>query len=173
MDTEDLVAACRRAVTEAQATLAVKEVLAQAVRDGVSGLVETDDLTLQVLACDPDLTVLQVVVPPRRWSLPHDHRMWAAIGVCEGREDNEFFRRAASTIEGAGGRRVEPGEVLVLGQEVIHRIHNPLDTPLRAIHVYGGDFPAARRSMWSGPEWQEEPYDALRATGTVIRPSVS
>jgi predicted metal-dependent enzyme (double-stranded beta helix superfamily) len=174
MNTEDLVEACRSAVREAQPTMAVKEVLEQAVRDGVADLVDTDDLTLQVLACDPDLTVLQVVVPSGpRWSLPHDHTMWAAIGVCDGREDNEFFRRSSSTIESSGGRAVEEGQVLLLGQEVVHRIHNPLDRPLRALHVYGGDFPAARRSMWTEPGWREEPYDAVRATGTVIRPSAT
>jgi predicted metal-dependent enzyme (double-stranded beta helix superfamily) len=169
MKTEDLLDACRRAVVEAQPALAVKEVLEHALRDGVTDLPETDDLTLRVLAGDPNLTVLQVVVPSGpRWSLPHDHTMWAAIGVCDGREDNEFFRRAASSIEGSGGRSVETGQVLLLGDDVIHRIHNPLDRPLRALHVYGGDFPAAQRSMWSGPAWREEPYDAVRATGTSI-----
>jgi predicted metal-dependent enzyme (double-stranded beta helix superfamily) len=174
MDTDALVEACRKAAGEPQPSLAVKEVLEQAVRDGISGLFDTDELTLQVLSCDPDLTVLQVVVPAGpRWSLPHDHRMWAAIGVCDGREDNEFFRRAAPSIEGSGGRAVESGQVLLLGHDVIHRIHNPLDRPLRAIHVYGGDFPSARRSMWTEPGWREEPYDAVRATGTAIRPPAS
>ena len=170
MKTEDLVEACRRAAREPQAALAVKDVLEQAVREGVADLPETDELTLQVLGCDPDLTVLQVVVPSGpRWSLPHDHRMWAAIAVCDGREDNEFFRRSTPAIESSGGRSVETGQVLLLGDDVIHRIHNPLSRPLRAVHVYGGDFPAAHRSMWTEPGWREEPYDPVRATGTVIR----
>lgn len=174
MNTEDLVEACRRARGESQPLLAVKEVLDRAVRDGVSDLKETDELTLEVLACDPDLTVVQVVVPASpRWTLPHDHTMWAAIGVCEGREDNEFFRRAAPALESSGGRSVEAGQVLVLGDDVIHRIRNPLGRPLRALHVYGGDFPAARRSMWTEPGWREEPYDARRAVGTEIRSAPS
>ena len=39
------------------------------------------------------LTVLNVVWAPGMVLPPHDHRMWAAIGIYAGQEDNEFFRR--------------------------------------------------------------------------------
>ena len=35
--------------------------------------------------------------------IPHDHRMWAVIGVYTGREDNIFWRRLAA----AEGGRIE------------------------------------------------------------------
>ena len=39
--------------------------------------------------------MLHGVVPPRPpRSLPHDHRMWAVIGVYQGLEHNELFARA-------------------------------------------------------------------------------
>jgi predicted metal-dependent enzyme (double-stranded beta helix superfamily) len=38
--------------------------------------------------------------------MPHDHRMWAVIGVYTGREDNIFWRRVAGE---AGGLTAELG----------------------------------------------------------------
>ena len=39
-----------------------------------------------------ELTVLHVVWPPTVDLMPHDHMMWASIGLYGGREDNRFFR---------------------------------------------------------------------------------
>ena len=43
----------------------------------------------------PDLTVINVVWPPLFSLYPHDHRMWAAICIYRGREDNAFTAGAA------------------------------------------------------------------------------
>jgi predicted metal-dependent enzyme (double-stranded beta helix superfamily) len=169
---EDFVTRCRTALSEVQPRLAVKEVVEQAVTDGVDGLSDglSDEPCIRVLACDETLTVAHVVIPGGRpKSLPHDHRMWAVIGIRRGREENEFFRRAGSVLETSGGRVVPAGEVLMLGQEVIHRIQNPLaHESLSALHVYGGDLPGTPRSMWTEPEWTEEPYDERAVTGTTF-----
>jgi predicted metal-dependent enzyme (double-stranded beta helix superfamily) len=112
-----------------------------------------------VLWCDPSLTVAYVVIPagaPK--SLPHDHRMWAVIGIAGGCEDNEFFRRSADSLEASGGRVVEAGEVLSLGPETIHAVGNPLaHTSTSGLHVYGGDLVNTPRSMWTEPNWHENP----------------
>ena len=165
---EDFVSRCRAALSESQPALAVKDVVEQAVTDGIDGL--SDKPGIRVLSCDEALTVAHVVVPSGQpKSLPHDHRMWAVIGICEGKEDNEFFRRAGLSLEASGGRQVPAGEVVMLGQEVIHRIQNPLTHgSLSALHVYGGDLPSTSRSMWTGPEWTEEPYDERAVTGTTF-----
>lgn len=36
---------------------------------------------------------------------------------------------------------------------------------LAAIHVYGGDLIAAERSMWTGPGYDEQPYDDTKVLG--------
>ena len=167
---DDFVAECRSAASDAQPVLAVKEAVERTISRGLDGL--SDKPGVRVLSCDKDLTVLQVVIPgglPK--SLPHDHRMWAVIGLVEGQEANEFFRRSGATLEGSGGRVVETGEVLALGSETIHRIQNPqTHGSTRALHVYGGDLLTAVRSMWTKPGWTEEPYDEARVTGaTFIR----
>jgi predicted metal-dependent enzyme (double-stranded beta helix superfamily) len=165
---EDLVSRCRAAISESQPVLAVKEVLEQAVTEGVDGLSEKPGI--RVLSCDEALTVAHVVVPggqPK--SLPHDHRMWAVIGIHEGMEDNEFFRWVGLSLEASGGREVPAGEVLMLGQEVIHRIQSPLTHgSLSALHVYGGDLAGTSRSMWTEPQWTEAPYDERAVTGTTF-----
>ena len=41
---------------------------------------------------------------------PHDHRMWAAIGIYQGREDNAFYRRPgpeARTLLESGGKTLD------------------------------------------------------------------
>lgn len=32
--------------------------------------------------------------------LPHNHRMWAVIGIYTGREDNIFWRRVTGNVDG-------------------------------------------------------------------------
>ncbi len=167
---EDFVAACRKAACEAQPLLAVKEVVEQATTTG--GLDDLSDKAgIRVLWCDEHLTVVHVVIPPAvPKSLPHDHRMWAVIGMCAGREHNEFFRRSGETLAASGGRVVEAGEVLALGADVIHAVANPLAHEASSgLHVYGGDLLNAARSMWTEPGWSEATYDAKRATGTTFK----
>ena len=55
---------------------------------------------------------------------PHEHRMWAVIGMYGGQEDNAFYRRAPGGLEPSGGKEVPAGDVLVLGDDVIHSVAN-------------------------------------------------
>jgi predicted metal-dependent enzyme (double-stranded beta helix superfamily) len=109
-----------------------------------------------------DLTVLHVVWAPGMSIYPHDHRMWAVIGIYEGQEDNAFFRRTAPrvpTLIESGGKQLRTGDVAVLGDDTIHGVTNPLDHLTAAIHVYGGDFVNQPRSQWGPGERLERPYD--------------
>src|SRR4029450_8842764 len=77
----------------------------------------------------PDLTILNVVWAPHMTLMPHDHRMWAVIGMYAGREDNISWRRAgdrAERIEAAGPRALSTGEVTSLGPDIIHSVTNPI-----------------------------------------------
>ena len=93
---------------------------------------------------------------------PHNHRMWALIGLYGGREDNTFYRRTAAGLERAGGTQLERGDTTLLGKDIIHSVANPLRVLTGAIHIYGGDFFGTPRSEWD-PETQEErPFDIDR-----------
>ncbi|HET9050824.1 MAG TPA: hypothetical protein VFO60_03925, partial [Candidatus Dormibacteraeota bacterium] len=164
---EELIGACRGALTEAQPTLAVREIVARAVAEPARlqrALGPISEGGLHVLHGSAELSVLHVVWAPRMHLPPHDHRMWAVIGIHGGAEDNHFFRRRGAGIEAAGGRELREGDVFVLGADGVHSVTNPLTTSFTgAIHVYGGDFVHAARSEWDDETLEERDWDYARA----------
>ena len=77
------------------------------------------------LHVSPELTVIKVVWAPGMTLGPHDHRMWAAIGIYTGGEDNAFYRRSGPELVGSGGRSLRPRDVCLLGDDTIHAVTNP------------------------------------------------
>ena len=98
--------------------------------------------------------------------MPHDHLMWAVLGIYTGREDNIFWRRlpgaAGGRIEAAGARAVSEREAVPLGRDIVHSVVNPIKRLTGAIHVYGGDFFAVARSEWDPEHLVEQPYDIAK-----------
>jgi predicted metal-dependent enzyme (double-stranded beta helix superfamily) len=88
--------------------------------------------------------------------------MWAAIGIYAGQENNGFFRRSGASITESGGKELHERDVLMLGDDAIHSVTNPLRSYTGAIHVYGGDFVQQPRSQWDPASLVEEPYDMAR-----------
>lgn len=167
-DLDAFVAECRSALTETQPVLAIQEALERALaRPKDLETVMPAEPGVEVLHRAEDLTVLHVLIPPGRSpSLPHDHRMWALVGIYAGQEDNRFFRRAESGLTATGGRSLRVSDTLAMGERTVHAIHNPLNhDTLAALHVYGGDLVGAERSMWTDPGYQEEPYDDRKVLG--------
>jgi predicted metal-dependent enzyme (double-stranded beta helix superfamily) len=162
---EDIVERCRAALSEHTPSLAVRDALAELVSDP-SGLEHAlgpvDRGGITTLHHSADLTVLQVAWTPGFILYPHEHRMWAVIGLYGGQEDNEFFRRAPGGLESAGGRQVPAGEVLVLGHDAIHSVANSRQDFAVALHVYGGDFFSVERSEWDLETHEERPRDLAR-----------
>jgi predicted metal-dependent enzyme (double-stranded beta helix superfamily) len=162
-EVDALIEDCRAAIAEAEPRLAVKEVLTRAVADpALADALPPSRAEVVPLHVADDLTVLKVVWAPGMRIGPHDHRMWAAIGVYTGGEDNEFFRRDGRTLAPSGGRSLRPRDVCLLGDDVVHAVTNPTSQHAAAIHVYGGDFFSVPRSEWRGDPCTEEPYDAAR-----------
>jgi predicted metal-dependent enzyme (double-stranded beta helix superfamily) len=163
-DVDDLVSACQEAAASDDPLLATRDVLGRAVErpSSVADVLRPELGGLNVLHNTPELTVLNVVWAPGMTLLPHDHRMWAAIAVYVGREDNAFFRRVPDDrghLAETGGKVLDEGHVLLLGDDAIHSVHNPLERLTAAIHVYGGDFVREPRSQWGPGELEEHPYD--------------
>jgi predicted metal-dependent enzyme (double-stranded beta helix superfamily) len=165
MDRDELVASCITASEEAQPRLAVKEVLERAVREFPHELEKPGPGWLDIWHLSPTLTVLNAVWPPGMTLYPHDHRMWAAIGIYGGQEDNTFYRRSDGRLVPSGGKDLRQQDVVLLGDDTVHAVHNPLRRYTGAIHVYGGDFVNTARSQWDPETLLEEPYDlgAVRA----------
>jgi predicted metal-dependent enzyme (double-stranded beta helix superfamily) len=95
--------------------------------------------------------------------MPHNHLMWAVIGVYTGREDNIFWRRvqdeAGARVEAVGAKSLGERDAEPLGRDVIHSVTNPLSRLTCAIHVYGGDFFSVSRSEWDPETLLERNYD--------------
>jgi predicted metal-dependent enzyme (double-stranded beta helix superfamily) len=117
---------------------------------------------LDLLYVSDELTVLHVIWAPGMRLFPHDHQMWANIGIYAGQEDNTFYRRRDDdqrTVRESGGKELRAGDVLTLGTDAIHAVTNPLHKLTAAIHIYGGDFVNNPRSQWGPGPLEERPYD--------------
>jgi len=166
IDPEKLVADCLEANAEADAHKAVQEVVARAVSQPqalMQGLGEMQRAGVGKLYQSDKLTVLNVIWGPHMTLMPHNHEMWAVIGVYSGREDNIFWRRLPDRSDGklraAGARELCVGDVAPLGKDIIHSVTNPIMRLTGAIHVYGGDFFTTPRSEWDPESLLEGRYD--------------
>lgn len=163
---EQFVADCRAALAADPSHKAVREVLARAVSEPAAVLKELGapaKAGIQKIHHSPELTILNVVWAPYMTILPHNHLMWAVIGVYTGREDNIFWRRltpgAGGRVEAAGARALCEKDAVPLGADIIHSVTNPIPRLTGAIHVYGGDFFGAERSEWEPETLTERRYD--------------
>jgi predicted metal-dependent enzyme (double-stranded beta helix superfamily) len=159
---ERFIEECRAALKESNAQAAIRELVAQAVSDPaqvVRVLGEPQRSGVETIYRADDLTVLNLCWAPRMVFKPHDHRMWAVIGIYGGREENTFFRRNEKGLTQHGMKELNAKDTVPLGAAIIHAVTNPLDQITAAIHVYGGDFFATPRSEWDPRTFKEQPYD--------------
>jgi predicted metal-dependent enzyme (double-stranded beta helix superfamily) len=166
-DLEQFTDDCRAALKADSSHKSVREVLTRAVADPagiLKTLGEPGRPEIQNLYRAPDLTILNVVWGPMMTVMPHNHEMWAVIGIYTGREDNVFWRRVPNgRIEAAGARALCVGDAEPLGHNIIHSVTNPIPRLTGAIHIYGGDFFAAHRSEWDAETLMEGPLDGKKA----------
>jgi predicted metal-dependent enzyme (double-stranded beta helix superfamily) len=163
---DSLIADCRAALKETSPELAIKELVRRAVSQPAevqAALGTPRKGEIITLHHSPELTILNVIWTPGMSIYPHDHRMWAIIGLYGGREDNTFYRRSAQGLIVSGNKQLETTGVAVLGKTVIHAVANPLRQLTGAIHIYGGDFFGTPRSDWDPDTLEERPYDVERA----------
>jgi predicted metal-dependent enzyme (double-stranded beta helix superfamily) len=151
----------------AQGQQAVREVVTAAVADSsavMAGLGEPQHAGITPLYRSAELTILNFAWAPCMSLMPHNHQMYAVIGIYSGREDNVYWRRNESSIEAAGAKSLGVGDVATLGQNIIHSVLNPIAKMTCALHVYGGDFfaPPEPRSEWDHETLQEQPWDIDR-----------
>ena len=165
-DLDRFVADCREANAENDAHKAIQELAARAVSDPralMQGLGEPQRAGVGKLFHSDELTVLNVIWGPQMTLMPHNHEMWAVIGVYTGREDNIFWRRLPERGDGkvraAGAKELCVGDVAPLGRDIIHSVTNPIPRMSGAIHIYGGDFFETPRSEWDPETLVEGSYD--------------
>lgn len=138
----------------------MKEVVADPlVAEAVAGRLGLQALEDIAIHRSGTLTVLAAAIPPGFSAAPHNHNLWSVVGVCRGREDNEFFESGGNGLTSIGHASVDGPGVLANDADVIHSICNPLDEPLLAVHAYGGDLLSTPRSNWDPETHEEIPFD--------------
>ena len=167
-DLDQFVSDCRFALKQDPSQSFVREVVARAVDDPapvLKTLGEPRRAEMQVLHRSDDLTILNVIWAPWMTLLPHNHQMWAIIGIYTGREDNIFWRRLPGNqgkVEAAGARALCEKDAQPLGRDIIHSVTNPIPRLTGAIHVYGGDFFGVPRSEWDSETLLEQACDGQK-----------
>jgi len=175
-DLDRFIEDCKAAIAEDPSHKLVHGVVERAVSDP-NGLMRTigepAKAGVEKIYHAPDLTILNLVWGKHMTVMPHNHNMWAVIGIYTGRENNIFWRHlpadAKSHIEAAGAKSLGVGDAAPLGADIVHSVTNPLDRLTGAIHVYGGDFFGVERSEWDPEDLTEKPFDMAKNIGLFER----
>src|SRR5262249_27848700 len=170
-DLDQFIADCRAALAADPSHKFVREVVARAVSDPASvlkALGEPKLAGLHKLHHSDDLTILNVVWAPMMTLVPHNHQMWAVMGVYAGGEDTlcggGVPGGGGGGVEAAGAKALGERDADPLGHNIIPSVTNPIPRLTGAIHVYGGDFfKRGKRSEWDPETLLEEPWDPERA----------
>lgn len=172
MDIERFVADCIAANAESEPQRAVNEVLARLVskpEDVLAAMGEPVNAGLKVLLASPSLTIFAATWTPQMNLMPHDHLMWANIGIYTGREDNIYWKRTPDGIKAFGADALFVKDTAMLPEDVVHSVTNPLLRFTGGIHIYGGDFFGKKRSLWDPETLAEEPSDGAIISGIFQR----
>lgn len=168
-DLERFIDACKGIQELGDDQKAIQELVARAVSEPTAvlkSLGEPERAGVIRLHHAPNLTILNIVWGPYMTLLPHNHQMWAVIGIYTGREDNIFWRRLEGgpdgRVEAAGAKALGEKDCSPLGRDIIHSVTNPIPRLTGALHVYGGDFFNEPRSEWDAETLAEQPYDVAR-----------
>lgn len=173
MRIQELVERCRDAVTAQDPVATVMAELDAFLhqRNLEQQLGTAQRSTYEALYRGSDLLVLHGVVPPTPKPVdPHDHRMWAVIGVYHGQEDNQLYARTGdATLEPIERFSVSAGEIRSLDSSTIHSVQAAGGQYLGAVHVYGGDLFGTPRSAWRDGVEQPNDESAMPALFARLR----
>jgi len=121
---------CRLAMKETDKERAVRDVVTRAVSDPAAlmkAIGEPQKAGVNTLHRSDDLTVLNLIWGPEMALMPHDHSMWAVIGIYQGREENTFYRRSEEDgLTKLGLKIMDEKDCSYLGETAIHGVYNPL-----------------------------------------------
>lgn len=167
IEMQKFIEECIAANKESNPQEAVKAVLAKGVSNPqamLKAIGEPTEAGLKVFLRSKDLTIFAASWTPQMNLMPHNHHMWANIGIYTGREDNIIWERNKDRLKAHDVRCLFAGDVATLNTNAIHSVTNPLPRFTGGLHIYGGDFFATERSQWDPDTLIEEP-----SNGDVIR----
>jgi len=172
MDIDRFVEDCVIASRETDAQDAVLGIMDKAMRSPAAVLKAVGEPTqagIKVFHNTATLTIFAASWTPQMNLMPHDHLMWANIGIYTGREDNIIWRRTDDSIAAIEAKALFEGDTAKLPADAIHSVTNPLLRFTGGIHIYGGDFFDTKRSLWNPETLVEEPSDGAIIKGMFER----
>lgn len=101
-----------------------------------------------IFLADAELTVFATKAAPGTGSAPHSHGLWAVIACLAGQEGSRLYESRRERLVEAGRRRLVAEEAHALGDGAIHAVFNCWAEPNVVLHIYGGDFLAAPKSVY-------------------------
>ena len=140
----------------------IKVILEDALKDPKSIMNELGRPTeagVQTLYEASNLSILNFVWAPGMELHPHNHNLWAIIGIYNGVEENTFYVRKDDAIVRQNSKNIETGCAMMLGKDVIHSVKNTSTEFTGGIHIYGGNFVGVERSQWDESPRKEVPYN--------------
>jgi predicted metal-dependent enzyme (double-stranded beta helix superfamily) len=161
-DKDEFIDQCKKFVKLEDGPRQIKSLLKEALVDTarvIEQLGEPNTAGFEILYRADDLTIINFVWAPGMELHPHNHNIWAVIGIYFGAEENTFYVRKNGEISQHSIKNIGSGDVVMLGENVIHSVRNSLQTPTGGLHVYGGDFVEVNRSEWDMTLSQESPYN--------------
>lgn len=117
-----------------------------------------------LLHCDPleRFSVVSFVWGPGQRTPIHDHGVWGAVGMLQGAELVQDYRRDANgKLEAGPEQRLTPGQVAVFSPDKgdIHAVRNAFpDRVSISIHVYGGNIGAQPRHVFDAETGMAKPF---------------
>ena len=167
LEMQKFVEDCISANKDADPQEAVKEVLQRAVsnhKELLKSIGEPTKVGMKVFLRSKELTIFSASWAPQMNLMPHNHHMWANIGIYTGREDNILWERGEDGLKANKAECLFKGDVAKLGSSAIHSVTNPLKRFTGGLHIYGGDFFKTEFSKWDPETLEEEPFN-----GELIR----
>ena len=158
---DQLITDLRDAAGTADAEAAVKAVLADFVSDPAAAKAALADDTEDdvILFEDERISIWFCRFQPGATVPPHNHCMSATIGVFQGVERNDLYRRDdAAMPELAESTPIAAGEVVQIAADAVHGVTCISDVPSEAIHVYLGALTRTDRSLFDLDAGAELPF---------------
>lgn len=101
------------------------------------------------------LALFTLVVPPGSRTPVHDHLVWGLVGLCQGTQEERFYRRVDDEGNDYGhaelelDRTVEAGRgdfyELIPPEDDIHSVHTTSEVPSVSLHLLGADVGCIKR----------------------------
>ena len=158
---DQLITDLRDAAGTADAEAAVKAILADFVSDPAAAKAALADDTEDdvILFEDERISIWFCRFQPGATVPPHNHCMSATIGVFQGVERNDLYRRDdAAMPELAESTPIAAGEVVQIAADAVHGVTCISDVPSEAIHVYLGALTRTDRSLFDLDAGVELPF---------------